>query len=79
MQRLICHSIAGIGQATSIALARSGAHVAIIDLDLERLKDTKQAVESEGVKAFAYAADVRDYDAVVSIFQQIGKDLGPVE
>ena len=39
---------AGIGQATSIALAKSGTHVAIIDLDLDRLKETKEAVESEG-------------------------------
>ena len=69
----------GIGQATSIALAKSGAHVAIIDLDLDRLKETESAVENEGVKAFAYAADVTNHDLIVSVFKQINKDLGSVE
>ena len=69
----------GIGQATSIALAKSGANVALLDFDTDRLSETKTACEKEGVKCFAYAADVTNYDAVVDVFKHIKQDLGEVE
>lgn len=69
----------GIGRATSIALAKSGANIAILDFDTDRLQETKIECEKEGAKVFAYAADVTNHDAVVDVFKHIKQDLGEVE
>jgi NAD(P)-dependent dehydrogenase (short-subunit alcohol dehydrogenase family) len=69
----------GIGAAISEALAKSGANVAILDLTVEKLGQTKLACESHGVAVQAYACDVADSSAVSSTFDSIAKDLGPID
>ena len=69
----------GIGQAICVSLALSGANLALIDFDTERQARTKALCESHGVKAFAYGANVVDQDRVKAVFEQIERDLGPVE
>lgn len=69
----------GIGQAIAVALARSGANLALLDLDEERQGDTKETCEQLGVTARAYACNVLQLDACETTFAKIEKDLGPVE
>lgn len=69
----------GIGAAISESLAKSGANVALLDLSADRLNDTKNACESHGAKAAAYACDVVDQEAVVKTLDVIEKELGPIE
>jgi NAD(P)-dependent dehydrogenase (short-subunit alcohol dehydrogenase family) len=69
----------GIGQATSIALSRSGANVAILDFDTDRLHETKAECEKYGATVFTYAVDITETEAVVDTFKRITTDLGPVE
>lgn len=69
----------GIGQAIAASLADSGADVAILDLKLEALDETKKRCEEKGVKVKDFACDVVDEARVKEVFAQIEKDLGPVD
>lgn len=50
----------GIGRATAVELARRGAHVAVTDVDAERLVGTRAAIEGLGRRATSHAFDVAD-------------------
>jgi D-arabinose 1-dehydrogenase-like Zn-dependent alcohol dehydrogenase len=45
----------GIGAAISEALAKSGAHVAILDLSLSNLSNTKAACETHNIRVAPFA------------------------
>ncbi|KAH7392866.1 3-oxoacyl-reductase [Pyrenochaeta sp. MPI-SDFR-AT-0127] len=68
----------GIGKAIAESLAKTGADVALLDLDAERQADTKAACEKISVKAYTYACDVTDYARCEEVFKQINKDLGAI-
>src|SRR5215472_17144521 len=50
----------GIGRATAIELARTGARVAICGRRSEPLEETRAAIEAGGGECLAIAADVRE-------------------
>jgi NADP-dependent 3-hydroxy acid dehydrogenase YdfG len=60
-------------------LAKSGANVAILDFDIDRLQETKTECEKQGVKVCAYAVDITQNEEVIEAFKSIASDLGPVE
>lgn len=76
---MVSNHVPGIGRAIAEALAASGANVAVIDLKVESLSETKAACESLGVRAMSYACDVTDGARVKSTFDSIRKDMGPIE
>lgn len=61
---LITGSALGIGRATAARVARLGADVVGIDLDVDRQTETAGLVEAEGQRYFALAADVADESAL---------------
>ncbi len=48
----------GTGQATAILFARQGAHVLLVDVEIERAKETQAAIETAGGQASVFQADV---------------------
>jgi NAD(P)-dependent dehydrogenase (short-subunit alcohol dehydrogenase family) len=50
----------GIGKAVALGLARSGAHVVVMDLELSAAKMVVNEIESEGLSAQAVCVDVKD-------------------
>jgi 3-oxoacyl-[acyl-carrier protein] reductase len=65
---LVTGGAQGIGEAISMTLAREGANVAIIDVNLEKARETAKAVAAQGVEAEAFKCDVSnaaEVDAVV--------------
>jgi len=50
----------GIGRATARRLAGEGAAVAVVDLNLNAAKETAELIASEGGRADAFKADVRE-------------------
>ena len=62
----------GIGKAVALALAKQGAIVHIIDLNLDEANRTVTDIEESGSKAFAYGCDVSKQENVVEIFSKIG-------
>jgi 3-oxoacyl-[acyl-carrier protein] reductase len=61
---LITGASRGIGRATALRLAQSGARVLCVSRSLDSLQETLTAVRALGLLASGYAVDVADYDAV---------------
>lgn len=57
---LITGSASGIGRVTAETLAREGAAVAIVDLDLERGREVADGIAKSGGRALALRADVSE-------------------
>lgn len=55
---VITGAAAGIGRATALAFAASGAHIFVSDIDLERLAPVVTAVRALGMHCHPFAADV---------------------
>ncbi|KAK5065124.1 hypothetical protein LTR84_000960 [Exophiala bonariae] len=70
----------GIGQAIAIALANSGAHLALLDLSVEGQEETKAACQKyAGVRVETYKCDITDVNGVRETFAALTKTLGPVD
>ena len=69
----------GIGAAIAESLAKSGADIAILDLDVGNLEDTKKACLAHKGKVEAFGCDVTDEARVKEVFEQVEKQLGPIE
>ena len=67
----------GIGAAVAKRLAADGMAVAVLDLDVDLCKDTVQAIESAGGRAFAVGADVSQEDQVNAAVEAVATELGP--
>ena len=55
---LVTGAASGIGRAAALELARQGARVTCVDLDLDRAEQTAKQIASEGGDASAVRADV---------------------
>jgi 2-hydroxycyclohexanecarboxyl-CoA dehydrogenase len=69
----------GIGRTLALALARSGAHVAVLDVDGPAAEAVAAAVRAEGRRSCALAADVRDGAAVEGAMAVAHRELGPTD
>src|SRR5438093_1584126 len=69
----------GIGRATALALARSGAHVVAVDLDQGSVKPTAEAVAALGRKAVALGADVGDLSSIDTMTRQAMDAFGRID
>ena len=65
----------GLGRTMAIDFAKSGANIALIDLNEELLQETAKLVEQNGVKANYYLANVCNEEQVESTFKQINDDF----
>lgn len=69
----------GMGEATALLLARLGADIALLDIDLSRAERVKAEVEKLGVAAHAVAADVTDEASLVDAMARVESRFGPVD
>jgi 3-oxoacyl-[acyl-carrier protein] reductase len=69
----------GIGRAISLALARDGADVAVVDLDGSGADETATLVAKTGRRARAYRVDVSDEDAVLKLYADLAGEFGIVD
>ena len=69
----------GIGEAIAWALGRTGASVAIFDVDFERAKKVAAAIVDSGMLGAGYECDVSDRSSVESNFARVASDFGPVD
>ncbi|MDB5625935.1 MAG: short-chain dehydrogenase [Tardiphaga sp.] len=69
----------GLGRAIAWLLARLGAHVVLVGRDQAKLDVLVDALHARGHEASAYAADIRDIDAVQTLFATIWRDRGRVD
>ena len=68
----------GIGTATSLTLAEAGADIVAVDIDAERVEDTKRRVGELGRKCLGIVADIRQKTDVERVVSQAVKEFGAV-
>ena len=68
----------GLGEAISVALARQGAKLALLDVNPERLDQALEACKREGASCYAFTCDVADETSVTRCFASIEEHLGPI-
>lgn len=66
----------GIGRATCDALARRGVHIAVVDLDEARAKETAELVRTYGRRASVHVADVRDLARLEAVATEVVDEHG---
>lgn len=55
---VVTGAASGLGRETALALAREGAHLAIVDIDEAGLSDTREMVQGVGARVVALTGDV---------------------
>ncbi len=76
---LVTGASSGIGEATALALAARGAHVAIAARRRDRLDTLARKIESTGAKALVLEADVTDEAHARSVVEQTVSRLGRLD
>lgn len=72
----------GLGRAMAINFARSGANIALIDLNEDLLRETSELVKQNGtanVRSEFYLANVSNEAEVESTFKQINADFNGID
>jgi NAD(P)-dependent dehydrogenase (short-subunit alcohol dehydrogenase family) len=69
----------GIGAAIAESFAKSGANLAILDLQTDKLVQTKKTCSAFGVKVEAFGCDVTDEEGVKEVVAQVERQLGPID
>ena len=69
----------GIGQATALMMAKSGAKVMLVARNQEKLDETCNIIKEAGGKAWSYACDISDLDACDSVIDQVVADHGGID
>ncbi len=69
----------GIGRGICLRLAREGANVAILDLNLAGAEKVAAEITALGRKAVAYQVDVVNRAQVDAAIERVHKELGPVQ
>lgn len=69
----------GIGREAAIALARSGAKVAVVGRRIDKLEESVAAIKAAGGQAMATAMDVSDPASIHSGLDAIQAELGVVD
>lgn len=70
---------AGVGRATAIEFAKTGASVALIARGRAGLEGAARQVEEAGGRAFIIQADVADHQAVDDAAARVENELGPID
>lgn len=76
---LVTGSESGIGRETARELARMGASVMLNGLDADRLANTLETFQREGLSAKAWMADVTDYEACEVLVEQTIRAFGQLD
>lgn len=70
-QAVVTGGASGIGQAVARLFARQGAHVHVLDLNEEAIRQTVAEITAAGGLAEGHVADVAEPAAVEKVFQQL--------
>ena len=78
---LVTGAGAGIGRAIALALGKSGAAVAAIDLNVERAEDVSQTIQKYGVRSIGLQADISNRFQTANMIERtrdaFGRDQYP--
>lgn len=69
----------GMGQATAIALAESGASVVLVDRNINGAEATAATCQGAGAKTLVAGTNVSDPAAISALFSQVDGEFGRVD
>lgn len=69
----------GIGKSVALKLAEEGANVAVVDRQLDKLKQTSESVINLGRKSEAYEIDLLKADQIGPLLERIHHDFGRLD
>jgi len=69
----------GIGKSIALTLARHGAAVAVVDVNLDAASQAAEEIKGLGVAALAQRVDVVDHAAVAAAVKEVVEKLGRVD
>lgn len=69
----------GIGKGIALKLAREGANLAVVDLNLETASETAREIEGLGRKAITIKTDVSKSDQVNQMAEQTLRNFGTID
>jgi len=75
---LITGASRGIGRACALALAESGARVAVAARNIEQLESLAGEIRAQSREAFVASMDLSDAESIKEAIAKIGKDFGPI-
>jgi 3-oxoacyl-[acyl-carrier protein] reductase len=75
---LVTGASRGIGRACALALAESGARVAVAARNVEQLESLAAEIRSLDREAFVASMDLSDVDSIKEATARIAKDFGPI-
>ncbi|WP_431604993.1 SDR family NAD(P)-dependent oxidoreductase [Acinetobacter nosocomialis] len=73
---LVTGAAQGIGRGIALRLAQEGAHIALVDMKQDRLNDVQQEIQTLGVNASTFIADVSDREQVYAAINHAEQTLG---
>lgn len=77
---LITGAASGIGRATAIAMARSGARLFLTDINQQGLEETVRIISRDGGEVCKFKAfDISIYEDVKAFSDEIHNDYGPLD
>jgi len=76
---IVTGGAAGIGRASCLALAKKGASVAVVDIQIDQIEQVAAEIEARGGKAIAIQADVSQELAVENAVQQTKAAFGVID
>ena len=76
---LITGASKGLGKAMALALAESGARLALVSRNLEQLNETAGAARKRGAEAEVFQADVTDEQQVGRVEKDVVEKFGKVQ
>ena len=76
---VITGASAGVGRATALLFAKSGAKIGLIARDIDRLENLKQEIITLGSEAIAIPMDVTNSDDMFHAADEVEEKLGPID
>ncbi len=76
---VITGASSGIGRAAALKIAAAGGIPILVARGMEKLEETKAEIERAGGTAYAYPADLADYDSIDSLVERIFADHPAVD
>ena len=68
-----------LGAALARRFAREGLAVCVARRNADRLAPLVERIRADGGQAYAFGCDAREEDQVVSLFERIEREVGPLE
>ena len=76
---VITGASSGIGRAAALKIAKAGGIPLLVARTQEKLDEVKAEIERDGGTAYAYTADLSDYDSIDALVEKIFADHASVD